>query len=207
MGGGLQVTFDSPGLVMEDTKFIGNSGGYDWGGAMLVDAQAITMKNVAVADTLVTSGGAIVFSNPDSTIELYHLTVNDTHLQGGARTGTSGIHIKGPTIVNIWNSMITNHGTGVEINAGSACSLDHTLWFGNAQNIDGDVGSYADYYPVSSDPAYAVDRYHLTAASGAINHGADRLVLHDIDGDTRVSLPDIGADEFWEHIYLPNITR
>lgn len=204
-GGGLHVSSNSPSLVMEDTKFIGNSGGYDLGGAMLVDAQAITMKNVAVADTQVVSGGAILFGNPDSTIELYHMTVNDTHLQGGIRTGTSGIHVIGPTIVNIWNSMITNHGTGVEIDAGSACSLDHTLWYGNALNIDGSLYSYADNYPVSSDPAYAVDRHHLTAASGAINNGVDRLVLHDIDGDTRVSLPDIGADEFWTHIYLPQV--
>jgi len=208
-GGGLFVSINSPSLTMEDTKFIGNSGGYDLGGAMRVDALSITMKNVAVADTLVTAGGAITFnnSNPISTISLYHLTVNDTHLQGGSRTGTSGIHIQGPTIVNIWNSMITNHGTGVKINAGSACSFYQTLWFGNAPNIEAAPGSYADYYPVSSDPAYAVDRYHITAASGAIDNGWDRSVYHDIDGDTRDSHPDIGADEFRVHVHLPLVTR
>jgi hypothetical protein len=206
-GGGLSVSMVSPSLVMEDTKFIGNTGGYDLGGAMHVNAQDITMKNVAVADTQVTTGSAILFSNDESTISLYHLTVNDTHLYNGARTGTFGIRIHGPTIVNIWNSMITNHGAGVKIDSGSACLLDHTLWFGNAQNIEGAELSYYDISPVLSDPAYAVDRHHLTAASGAIDHGVDRLIPYDIDGDARVNLPDIGADEFWVHLYLPHVTR
>jgi len=205
-GGGLYVGLSATSLSMEDTKFIGNAGGYDLGGAMFVDAQTITMKNVAVADTLVTSGSAMEFSNPSSTIELIHVTVNDTHLQGGARTGTFGIHIKGPDIVNIWNSMITNHGTGVQIDAGSACLLDHTLWFGNAYNIAGPGESY-DISPISSDPAYAVDRYHLTSASGAIDSGVDRLVYHDIDDDARDTLPDVGADEFRVRDYLPCIMR
>jgi hypothetical protein len=205
-GGGLFVDLSATSLSMGDTKFIGNAGGFDLGGAMLVDAQTITMINVAVADTLVNSGGAIEFSNPNSTISLFHMTVNDTHLWGGARTGTFGIHIKGPDIVNIWNSMITNHRTGVQIDANSACLLDHTLWFGNAYNIAG-AGSSNDISPISSDPAYAVDRYHLTSASGAIDSGVDRLVYHDIDGDARDNLPDVGADEFRVRIYLPCIMR
>lgn len=209
-GGGLLVTTSAPSLVLEDSRFIGNSGGHDLGGTMAVDAQAINMKNVAVTDTQVLSGSAISFSAANSTISLRHLTVNDTHLAGGARTGTFGIHLKGPnppTIVNIWNSIITNHGTGVKIDAGGACSLDHTLWYGNALNIDGSAGSYADYYPVFSNPAYAVDRYHLTRASGAIDHGVDRLVYTDLDGDSRDSLPDLGADEYRAHLYLPVVRR
>ncbi len=206
-GGGLFVPISPASLTLEDTKFIGNSGGNDLGGAMNLNAQNITLKNVAVADTQVTSGSAVMFSNPSSTIELYHVTVNDTHKQDGTRSGTYGIHINGPTIVNIWNSMITNHGTGVKIATGSACSLDHTLWYGNALDIAGDPFTYADNYPVASDPAYAVDRYHLTSASGAINQGVDRMVYHDLDGETRLGLPDIGADEFLAWLYLPLITQ
>jgi predicted outer membrane repeat protein len=205
-GGGLVVSITSPSLVMEDTKFIGNKGGYDLGGAMNVNAENITLKNIAVADTQVLHGSAILFSNPESTINLYHITVNDTHLQDGSRTGTFGIHLQGPMYVNIWNSMITNHGTGVQINSGSMCTFDHTLWFGNAIHIDG-LGSAIESSPIYGDPAYSVDRYHLTSVSGAIDQGVDFSIFTDIDGDTRDDLPDIGADEYRVHVFLPLLIR
>jgi predicted outer membrane repeat protein len=206
-GGGLSVETTTLNLSIEDTKFIGNSGGYSYGGALWVNAQNISMKNVAVVDTNVKEGGAIKFSLPGSIINLYHVTVNDTHLQNGSRTNTYGIHIAGPTIVNIWNSMVTNNGIGLKIEPGSACSLYNTLWYSNIMHIDGVAGSYADNDPVYGDPAYAVDRYHLTSASGAINMGNNYGVTTDIDGDLRDSLPDIGADEFRLHTYLSRINR
>lgn len=205
-GGGVYVKDSALGFSLEDTKFIGNSGGHDSGGAMYVNAQIITMRNVAVADTQVIAGSAISFNNADSTISLYHLTLNDTHLAGGARTGTYGIHVKGPTIVNIWNSMITTHEVGVQIDLNSTCLLDHTLWFGNLKNIDGE-GDSSDISPIASDPAYEVDRYHIMPTSGAIDQGVNRFTYTDIDGNSRDSLPDIGADEFRVRIYLPHITR
>jgi len=205
-GGGVTITDSAPSLSLEDTKFIGNSGGFNLGGAMFVNAQNITMRNVAVADTQVLSGSAISFNNADSTISLFHLTLNDTHLAGGARTGTYGIHVKGPTIVNIWNSMITNHEVGVQIDLNSACLLDHTLWFGNLKNIDGE-GDSSDISPIASDPAYEVDRYHIMSTSGAIDQGVNRFTYTDIDGNSRDSLPDIGVDEFRVRIFLSHITR
>lgn len=205
-GGGLAVTLASPSLTIEDTKFTGNSGGYDLGGALEVNAAAVTMKNVVAADTQVVSGGAVVFDNANAAIELFHVTVNDTHLQSGARTGTSGMHVKKAQTVNIWNSMITNHGTGVEIDADNAVLLDHTLWFGNAYNIAG-AGEFYDISPQSYDPRYAVDRYHVRAGSGAIDRGAARVVLEDVDGQARDGAPDIGADEFRMLLFLPMVRR
>jgi hypothetical protein len=206
-GGGLVVDLSAPSLSMEDTKFVGNSGGYDFGGAIHANALLITMKNVAVADTQVVHGGAIKFDNVNAEIDLKHITVNDTHLSGGSRAGTYGIHINDSHIVNIWNSMITSQGTGVKIEPGRSVSLYNTLWYDNMINIDGAAGSYADYDAVFSNPAYAVDRYHLTVASGAINQGVDRMVYQDIDGDLRDSLPDLGADEYRAHVYLPRVSR
>jgi hypothetical protein len=208
-GSGLSVTSAATSLSVEDAKFIGNSSVFaDLGGAMILGAQTITMKNVAVVDTQVPQdGSAILFNDEGSSITLYHVTVNDTHLAGGARTKVIGIHVKGPTVVNIFNSMLTNHGTGVKVETGSACSLYNTLWYGSATDIDGTFGSYANYYPVYSDPAYAVDRYHLTPASGAIDQGVDRMVYTDLDGDLRDSQPDLGADEYRAHVYLPLVVR
>jgi hypothetical protein len=205
-GGGLLATGSSPSLSVENTRFTGNSGGYDLGAALQVNAASVSMKNVVVADTQVVYGAAVLFDNANAGIELYHLTVNDTHLANGSRTNTSGIHVKHAKTLNIWNSMITNHGTGLLIDADNAVLLDHTLWFGNMNNIGG-AGEYYDILPQYYDPKYAVDRYHLAPGSGAIDRGVNRMVLVDVDGEARDGAPELGADEFRAVVYLPMVRK
>lgn len=205
-GGALFVGSSAATFTVEKSKFVGNFGMNNLGGAMNLYAGNILLKNVVVADTQVFSGPAILLNNPSSIISIYHMTLTDTHLSGGMRTGTMGILIKGPTVVNIWNSMITDQETGILLDSGGAVLLDHTLWHNNLTNIGGST-DYNDISPVFGDPAYAVDRYHLTPASAAINHGVDRMVYLDIDGDARDSLPDIGADEFRVHVFLPSVLK
>jgi hypothetical protein len=54
-------------------------------------------------------------------------------------------------------------------------------------------------------PAFAPDGYHLTALSGAIDHGVDAGVTSDIDGEARPQglAPDLGADEYVEGTSYP----
>ena len=48
------------------------------------------------------------------------------------------------------------------------------------------------------DPAFAVDGYHLTNVSAAIDQGVDAGVMTDIDEQARPqgAAPDMGADEY-----------
>ena len=58
----------------------------------------------------------------------------------------------------------------------------------------------------TGDPAFALDGYHLTVGSAAIDRGVDAGVVVDIDGESRPVRVDyvLGADELlWYEIYLP----
>jgi hypothetical protein len=61
----------------------------------------------------------------------------------------------------------------------------------------------------TGDPAFAIDGYHLTSSSAAIDKGVAAGVLKDIDGQPRpAQTPDLGADEYWapgypKYVYLP----
>ena len=62
------------------------------------------------------------------------------------------------------------------------------------------------------DPTFAMDGFHLLPGSLAIDHGLFARVVDDIDGEIRLGIPDLGADELAEPqillpIYLPVIVR
>jgi hypothetical protein len=83
------------------------------------------------------------------------------------------------------------------------------MWHNNGTPAvgDGTVTSITNSYddPAFADPA--VWDYHLTDGSLAIDAGVDAGVTTDIDGSPRLNDPDIGADEYVLHIYLPLVTR
>jgi hypothetical protein len=90
--------------------------------------------------------------------------------------------------------------------ASSTVLADHTLFWANTN--DGIQGTN----PVlNRDPAFANPAggdYHLGTSSGAIDAGAPTAVTTDIDGEPRLGLPDIGADEYiLARIYLPLVLR
>jgi hypothetical protein len=59
---------------------------------------------------------------------------------------------------------------------------------------------------IHHDPAFvdpAGYDYHLAAGSPAIDAGVYASVTTDIDGDSRLDVPDIGADEAFKSLWLP----
>jgi hypothetical protein len=104
---------------------------------------------------------------------------------------------------------------GVYVQPGNAVTMDATLWgsetWGNGQDwyveSGGNFSSVRDH---SLAPGFAgpdMADYHLGPESAAINRGVDGGVAVDIDGEARRGIPDLGADEFLVHIYLPLILR
>jgi hypothetical protein len=104
------------------------------------------------------------------------------------------------------NTILANHGTGVYAEAGTSVWMNGVLWYDNTTaNITG-TGTVTVTNAITGTPAFAVDGYHLTAESAAIDQGVITEVTVDIDGDVRPIrlLPDLGADEapIWYHFPL-----
>lgn len=103
------------------------------------------------------------------------------------------------TIVTGWAWAITNTTP-----ASTTLLVDHSLFWNNAN--DGIQGTNS----VSGDPAFvdpAGANFHIGLSSAARDAGAPTWVTTDVDGQPRLGVPDIGADEWWGNVYLPLAMR
>ncbi|HNT78594.1 MAG TPA: Ig-like domain-containing protein, partial [Anaerolineae bacterium] len=121
-----------------------------------------------------------------------------THLTFVGNTGGdgSGVRLAGNSTAWLTNTIMTQQAAGVWAEAGSAATLNATLWWANTQNTAGSVSSTNNY---SGDPVFvnpAQQNYHIALGSAAINQGVATPVLLDIDGLLRDNFPDLGADEY-----------
>jgi PKD repeat protein len=135
----------------------------------------------------------------------HHTTfVGDTFGAASVVTGSALRIVDGN--VNVYNTIIDNHATGISAAAPSVVVADNNLFFGNDTDVAGVVpaGPHdASGDPLFADPAH--DDYHLSGGSPAIDGGQPASVDTDIDGDPRPSgltRPfggvgyDIGYDEY-----------
>lgn len=97
------------------------------------------------------------------------------------------------------NTILVNQGLGITVTEGSKAWLNGVLWYNNGLNYGG-PGAITVTREVIGPPAFAVDGYHLTSASAAIDRGLVTDVATDIDGKPRfVGLaPDLGVHEYPE---------
>ncbi len=127
-----------------------------------------------------------------------------------------GIYVDQYSEVQILNSIISHHGTGISEGVGTdnLITVDDTLFHGNiTADTEGDYGG-----PYSSGDPYYVDAgggdYHIRANSAACDIGMDVGYSYDFENDPR-PMPDVpggnpydaGADEFWWKIMLPVIQK
>jgi hypothetical protein len=128
----------------------------------------------------------------------------------GSGTGY-GIYVEsGYVTLYLTNTIVASHTWGITntFPASSTVHADHTLFWANTHN--GIQGTN----PVSGNPAFAADGYHLGSDSAAIDRGVNAGVATDIDGEARPigCTFDIGADEFFtslvcQYIHLPLVLK
>lgn len=191
-------------ISIRDSIFDGNfstTGGL--AGAMLLENTQGTLINVAVLNTHVNNASSVTLEV--GSVSITHGTFSTTTASSGS---PSGIYVTNLTQVSVVNSIIASEGTGVLVDPGGSCTLDHTLWYNNPSGNTAGAGTISNTNPVPpGNPDFAADGFHLTPSSPAIDQGIVTTVTTDIDGDTRDSHPDIGVDEFRYHVRMPLVLR
>ncbi len=187
-GGGCYLQRGSP--TLRGNVITGNTAN-DGGGLYLWDGTTPTLINTVIAGNQANAqgdglfaGGGDYFSNQ---YRLIHSTI--------AGNGEQGLFAGNHATLILTNTVVASHTVGISVTAGGTASLNTTLWHANDTDWSGNVLRTNDY---SGDPAFALDGYHLTTDSLAIDRGIDAGVTVDVDGDSRPQGAgyDIGADEF-----------
>jgi len=181
------------------------------GGVYLQGGSDATLVNNAIVDNQVANQGGGLYID-GSTAHMLHTTIARNGCTTSIDRRGSGVYLGqgvSPTLVVMTNTILTDHGTGIYAETGTASWLDGVLWYDNtAANTDG-FGTITVTHAITGTPAFTIDGYHLSPESAAIDQGVITEVTVDIDGDVRpIRLsPDLGADEvpFW--LFLPVVFR
>ena len=152
------------------------------GGALFLQEVDVSLEHVTFANNQLgdigMQGEAVVTLNGTSVDLDYSIVANHDSLAGASalhiKTGTT---LTGSTNIFSNNQADTNEG---QPNSGSVSLLDVISL--------SDVGFIAPG-PPSFD-------YHLISSSQAINQAVGSASTADVDNETRLGIPDIGADEF-----------
>ncbi|MDY7075374.1 MAG: right-handed parallel beta-helix repeat-containing protein [Chloroflexota bacterium] len=166
----------------------------DEGGGVYLDAAGPRFYNTVIADNRASVRAGALYASASSP-RMWHTTIaRNTHTDGTGvyATDWSGTYSN----VAMTNTILVSQSVGIEVNTGSAATLDGVLWFGNTSgNTSGPV---TVQNATTGDPAFAADGYHLTSASQAIDRGVVSGVGVDVDGDARPQngVYDLGADEY-----------
>jgi len=202
-GAGLYSHYDKGSMIIAN-MVISNTAADDGGGLGIYITQGPEptqlVNNIIVRNQAGSFGGGL-YASSDWIISAITLTHN-TIVSNGI-----GIGIGGNMTATLVNNIIVSHTLGITVTEPDGnIFAGHTLFWGNTD--DGVRGTN----PVDSDPAFFnpdVNDYHIGPDSGAIDQGVDAGVAADIDGDPRPAGAgyDIGADEMWNKVYLPLVSR
>jgi hypothetical protein len=207
-GGGLYL--DEVPARLSNTVIRGNTAsGTNWwqgGGGVHMRVSAATFTNCLVADNHSPSGGGVKMRG--SSPRFLHTTI-------ARNTGGGGVHVRLEGVIYASNAVLTNtilvsHSVGISVTEGNTVTVNGVLWHDTPITVSRSITTVVTVKNQrTGDPVFAVDGYHLTAGSAAIDGGVPSVVTADIDGDRRPigAEPDLGADEAWRWINLPLITR
>lgn len=199
LGGSGAGLFALDTLQMDRCLLHGNQAAVEGGGAAIV-AQAGShhrIQNcVLSSNQAVDRGAAIVLGPGGLQLELVHATIAGTTLNP-----TSAIYVENSQLV-LTNTIVVSHTNAIFHNspAGSTGTVhaQNTLLYGNMGDVAGAVTNSGAIYGDPGFVAPALDDYHLTFGSAAIDAGVDSGLTTDLDSDPRpvIDFYDIGADEY-----------
>jgi len=181
-GGGV-VVWKSDDVTLSANAVYSNTAG-NGGGVELYDSDRATLDNNVIADNQTGGAGSGVMVDA-STANLRHNTI--------ARNSgdDSGVHVTSNSTTTLTNTILVSHTVGINVTAGSAATLESTLWGSGAWANGTDWGGAGtiirtnDYW---GDPAFVdpdAGDYHIGPGSAAIDKGVDAGVATDKDGAPR----------------------
>jgi hypothetical protein len=202
IGGGLYVWLSSPQLyqnIIRDNAAVQTGGGvyFQWGFPTLAN-NVIVANHVENTNSDKGNGLHIEGANPT----MSHNTI--ARNTGGDDKG-SGVFIVdleewGQPTVYMTNTILADQPVGIFANGVSTLTVNGVLWHNTPITITTSPTAVLSVIQQhSGDPDFAIDGYHLTSGSAAIDKGLDANTSVDIDGDPRPNGTgyDLGADEFY----------
>ncbi len=210
LGGG--TTLYESALAANATFWISNttSSNFDWGqggGLFVMGARPFTLTNCILMgnrawDDAGGSGSALFVDGAEGVLRHSTLVRNGDH---------EAIHTTFSSTLAITNAVVVSQPIGILAVGNSDVTVNGVLWHQVSTPTLAITATLTVSHPVSGDPAFAADGYHLTADSAARDAGVASCVTTDIDGATRPQgkKADLGADEYAEGntIFLPLVLR
>ena len=182
------------GVTMKSNVISGNVA--DWyGGGVAVDGTwegypgTVSFNDVIVGNQTAGNGSGLYVEGP---AEILHTTV--AHNTGG---DSSGVYVSGD-IVTMTNTILSDQPVGIYVTAETTSTVvNGVLWHNTPVTLSQEAGAIVTVQNQhKGNPAFAIDGYHLTPGSAAIDRGVSAGVLTDVDGHRRDEHPDLGADEY-----------
>jgi predicted outer membrane repeat protein len=187
---------DNATATYDGNLLIGNSA-IDGGGLFLNPYSIhggdlnIIYRNMALRRNTATNRGSAIYF-----YRYTNLWVNFKHLTITDNTGGEGsmFYMLGGR-VSLANSILANGAIGIR--DGGWLTLTNVLRYNVVTPTLVVAGIISDITPLTGNPAFKADGYHIGSLSAALDAGIDTGVIDDIDNAPRPlgSAPDIGADE------------
>jgi hypothetical protein len=203
----------SRNVEMTSNQVFRNTATGEGGGICIFHGPTATLSNNIIVENQLAGGqgAGIYLTNVDA--DLIHNTIASNW--GGDGSGIFvAFRAATPAEVTLTNTILVSHTVGITVSIGSTATLEATLWgsgtWSNSANWGGAGRVTTGPLNIWVEPGFAnppATDYHLGSSSTAIDMGAYTVVVSDIDGETRLGKPDIGADEFIWYIELPLILK
>jgi parallel beta-helix repeat protein len=201
LGGGLEIASCSPSL---EANLFANNTASNGGGLYMWYSHSVLTNN-AIIDNHADKGSGLAIGG--STPRLLQTTIARNTGGNGSAVYITDSGSGTFSHVMLTNTILVNQALAVLATMTSTADLNGVLWYANTVNFSGTITAT---HAITANPNFAADGYHLLAGSNAIDAGVPSGVTTDIDGDPRVGVPDLGADEYdWvvARTFLPLVLR